>query len=319
MIKVFLTAVLVLLLGPVQARPNDAAALLDKAAKATQKLNYSGVFIYQRAGDSETSRITHVIEAGKEYEHLEVLDGPPREVVRTSDEVKCFLPATHTLIIEKSRQRSFSSLLPVQTAGLSEYYAVREEKPVRIAGIETRSILLEPKDEYRHRYQFWIDPQSGLVLKAVRFNEHGERIESFAFSEIKVGGRFPKEAEKLRKKMPGGDWHVESVATRETAFDKQGWQIATPLPGYRLVASMQRKAGADTPAGQHLIFSDGLSSISVFIEPLAGRKAAAEPELHAMGAVNVYKRTSGAYQILVMGEVPPQALRRLGDGIEHVK
>ena len=223
------------------------------------------------------------------------------------------------MIIEHKQQRLFSSLLPATLGDLADYYTPGRESMARIAGITTVSVVLLPKDDLRYRHQFWIDPQSGLVLKAARFNEQGDVLESFVFTDLKIGGRFEREAGKIRRKTVSADWRVETVSTREALVDGGEWQFSDPLPGFKRVASMHRQIRTGVPEGRHYVFSDGLSAISVFIEPLAGRTVNTESAAMPMGAVNVYKRVIGDFQLVVMGEVPPQAVRRLGDGIEQKK
>ena len=120
---------------PAFADPNDGLAWLQRISAAARTLNYSGTFVYQRGRQTETSRITHWVEASGEYEKLEVLDGTPREVVRFNDEVKCFLPDRKTVRVEQRRNRSvFPNLLPESLTGLNENYYVHRAEPDRVAG-----------------------------------------------------------------------------------------------------------------------------------------------------------------------------------------
>src|ERR1035437_5289246 len=153
------------------AQQQDGLFWLGRVVTAAQNLNYSGTFVYQNGTQTETSRITHLVEAGKEFERLEVLDGSPREVIRNNDEVKCYLHESRTLIIEKSGQRSsFPVLLPASLAGLAEHYSIRKGLPGRVAERESQSVLLEPRDDLRYGHQFWIDVSTGLLLKAGMLN-----------------------------------------------------------------------------------------------------------------------------------------------------
>jgi sigma-E factor negative regulatory protein RseB len=65
----------------------------------------------------------------------------------------------------------------------------------------------------------------------------------------------------------------------------------------------------------HVVFSDGLASISVFIE-LGGSVSEVDTQA-TVGPVNVYRRQVGEHRVVVMGEVPALAVRRLGDGMER--
>ena len=121
---------------------DEALQLLQKVATAAQKLNYTGVFVYQNGVRSETSRITHMVEQGNEFEKLEVLDGSPREVIRHNDEVRCLLPDNKLMIIERRSSRQlFPALLPGNMASLTEYYQIRAGDTGRVAGINARRVL----------------------------------------------------------------------------------------------------------------------------------------------------------------------------------
>ncbi|MDO8932002.1 MAG: MucB/RseB C-terminal domain-containing protein [Rhodocyclaceae bacterium] len=297
--------------------PADALQWLQRVASAAQKLTYAGTFIYQSGSRTEISRITHVVEAGNELERLEVLDGSPREVLRYNDVVKCFLPESRLLIVERRKGRqaqTFPALLPASLAGLTEHYVIRKGATGRVAGFESQSVLIEPKDDLRYGHQFWIDSNSGLLLKAGLVGERGELLETFAFTELRIGGPVDRSKLKPRTDMGGGDWKVLDVRTNETRGENDAWLFRTPLPGFRKVVGMKRQVEPDAPEMTHIVFSDGLAAISVFVEPLRGSKP--ETGAFAMGAVNAYKRVAGDYLFVLMGDVPPASLKKLAEGIE---
>lgn len=295
--------------------PLDALQWLQRVTAAAQKLTYTGTFVYQSGSQTETSRITHLYDAGNELERIEVLDGSPREVLRRNDEVKCYLPESRLMIVEKRGARqSFPALLPASMAGLMDHYSIRKGSTGRVAGLESQSILIEPKDEFRYGHQLWIDTQSGLLLKSGLVNERGEILESFAFTELRIG--IPVDRDSLKPRSSPDDWKVHNVRASEAKGDGGQWQFRAQLPGFRKMSGMRREAQGDMPGMAHVIFSDGLAAISVFIEPMAGRKDKAEVGHFAMGAINVYKRIAGDHLLVAMGDVPQAALKRLVDGVE---
>jgi sigma-E factor negative regulatory protein RseB len=299
-----------------QQSSSEALQLLQKVAVAAQKLTYSGVFVYQSGARSETSRITHLIDGENELERLEVLDGSPREVVRKNQEVRCFLPDHRLLIVERRGTRQFFPLLvPGSLAGLTEYYLIRKGPSARVAGVDSQSVLVEPKDDNRYAHQLWIDPQSGLLLKASLLSEQGIPLETFAFTEVKIGGSLDRESLKSPMEAKSGDWRIQYVRSSDAKGDDGYWLFRAPLPGFRRMSGMKRQMRPDAPESTQIIFSDGFASVSVFVEPLAGRERE-ESGAFTMGAVNVYKRQVGDYQLIVMGDVPTGALRRFAEGME---
>lgn len=301
-----------------QQGAGDALQLLQKVATAAQKTTYTGVFVYRSGGHGETSRITRMIDGNDEYERLEVLDGSPREVLRRNDEVRCFLPDNKLLIVEHRNARQlFPTLLPGNLAGLTEYYHIRKGAPARVAGVESQLIQIEPRDEYRYGHRFWIDPQSGLLLKASLLDEGSRPLETFAFTELKIGDTIDREWLKSRFAAREGNWQVQQVRSSDARVDDSLWVFRSVPPGFRRISATKRQLRADAPESTQFIFSDGLAAMSVFIEPSAGRKE--EDGFFTMGAVNGYRRTLGDYQVVVMGDVPQAALRRFGDNIEPRK
>lgn len=299
---------------PGLAQQHDGLFWLGRVVNAAHKLNYSGTFVYRNGGIEETSRITHLVEAGREIERLEVLDGSPREVVRNNDEVKCYLPDSHTLIIEKrAKRRGFPALLPASLSGLTEYYSIRKGPISRVAEYESQILYLEPKDDLRYGQQLWIDINTGLLLKIGLINERNETIETFAFTQLQIGGVIERETLKSKFLAQSNKWRVQHVLATESRSEDAAWQFKTQLPGFHKLTGMKRQAHSGSPEVLHVVFSDGLAAISIFIEALPEK-----PELGmvSMGVINVYRRIAGKHLLVVMGEVPQNALRRLGDGIE---
>ena len=308
------------LASPAMAQEMDARHWLERMVSAAHKLSYSGTFVFQNAALSETSRIVHRVDAGRERERIEVLDGSAREVIRSNDEVKCYLPDSHTLIIEKrSQQRSFPALSQIALASLGEYYIVRTGPTGRVADRETQVIMLDPKDELRYGRQYWADVRSGLLLKSALLNERGEAIESFAFTQLLIGGNIPAEALQSRYAAEGGNWTVRNVQATRSRAEDAAWLFKVQLPGFTKRAGMLRAARDDQPESMHFLFSDGLATISVFIESLGGNPPYNDVGMLAMGATNVYRRILGDYLLVLMGEVPQATLKRFGDGIEARK
>jgi sigma-E factor negative regulatory protein RseB len=105
------------------------------------------------------------------------------------------------------------------------------------------------------------------------------------------------------------------VRSSDFKADDGQWTVKSPLPGFRRISGAKRQLRPDGPESTQLIYSDGLASMSVFIEPVAGRERE-ETGFFSMGAVNAYRRQVGDHRIVVMGDVPPVALRRFAEGVE---
>lgn len=298
--------------------PNDPLSWLGRISNAAHKLNYTGTFTYQSGKHVETSRITHLVDTSGEYEKLEALDGSPREVVRNNDEVQCFLPEQKLLIVDQfGARRSFPARLPPSPNALAENYRIRKGEVSRIAGMESQQIILEPRDEMRFGHHFWADVSSGLLLRARLVGEKGDSIEQFVFTEVQIGAPFDKE--KVRPRFTrSADWKVVNARGNDVRVEDIGWTFRNTIPGFRQVVSVARQARKERGEAYHVVFSDGLAAISVFIEPESG-KGAAQSGLSASGSFNIFRRSVADHRITVLGEVPAQALVRIADGVEMRK
>ena len=299
----------------------DTSALqwLQRIYTASEKLNYTGTFVYQQGQQVETSRITHLAEPSGPRERLEALDGTPREIIRTGDEVVCYLPASATVKIDKRPgRRPFPAILSEQLKNVSENYTVRKGEIERVGGYHCQVLMLEPKDRMRYGHRLWADLGTGMLLKAKTFDEKKELLEQFVFTQLKIGGNIGPDQLKSRYVRDSRAWHVEdSGATRANLAD-DGWTIRSRPPGFRMVAQLRRTMGGTGGVG-HIVLSDGLAAISVFIEPANGRRPAPQQGLVRQGAINVYMRPLGDYWVTAVGEAPAESVKYVANAVEHRK
>ena len=297
--------------------PSDPLSWLGRIASAGQRLNYVGTFVYQSGDHVETSRIAHRVDASGEYERLEVLDGSPREIIRRGNEVRCVLPDERTVIIDQaSGRRAFPARLPASLNGLAESYRIRKGELGRVAGYEAQAVVLEPRDDLRYGHTLWAEMQTGLLLKSRTVDEHGGLIEQFSFSDLRIGGDIDMALLESRF-TPGDDWRMVNARGNDMPRSEIGWVLAQALPGYSLSSVMRRPLGRDRGQAVHMVFSDGLAAISVFIEPIGdGSSVGLGPVSN--GAINIYKRTLNGHLVTALGEAPERAVRLIGDNIQAV-
>jgi sigma-E factor negative regulatory protein RseB len=299
-------------LAQAQTTP-EAMRWLSKIYQATEKLSYSGIFVYQQGARTETSRITRLAGKRGGIEKLEVLDGAPREILRTRNEIRCYLPESRVVKVDRRGDpRAFPALLPERVSALAEHYTISLGHRRRIAGYECQAILLTPKDELRYGYRLWADAHSGMLLKAQTFNRQGDTLEQFTFTQLELGD-VPRD--RLRPPPAARHWHVEQAGVSPANLAQAGWSVGTPLPGFRKIVEVRRMLSDARPVGQ-LVYSDGLAAVSVFIEPISGRPDSARNGVASMGAVNVYRREVADHLVTVVGEAPAASVRRIGDTVE---
>lgn len=293
----------------------EAMSLLNRVYAATQRLSYTGTFLYQYGNQSETSRITRIVEAALIREKLETLDGQPREIVRSGDEVICYLPALSTVRIDKySAQQSFPAVLPTQLKELLENYEIRRVGAERVAGYDCQVLALEPRDNMRFGHKLWVDGQSGMLIKAKTYDGRNEVMEQFAFTQLQIGGNIARDSVRSRFVGKTASWRVEDATAMSADLTQAGWTLRARPPGFRKIQEMTRKLGGTAGVG-HMVLSDGLAAISVFFEPAGLRNTA--PEVSRQGAINVIVRQFGAHRITVVGEAPVESVRYVAQAVEY--
>ncbi len=286
---------------------------LGRIYRATQDLSYSGIFVYQQGGHTETSRITRLADARGGTEKLEVLDGAPREIVRTRDSVRCYLPESRTINIDQSGGRQgFPMVLPEQRTKIHENYTVSLGDMRRVAGLDCQEVLLAPRDALRYGYRLCADLLTGMPLKALVFDENGQAAEQFTFTQW-APGRVRRE--QLKPRYPTSSWRVDDTSVDSANLAASGWVLGVDLPGFEKVVEVIRKHGGSHPVGQ-VVYSDGLAAVSVFLESADQQDAPVEAGLAKMGAVHIYTREVDGHLITAVGEVPAASVRRIAHAIE---
>lgn len=292
----------------------DAMALLNKIYQATERLSYTGTFVYQQGERTETSRITRVTGPGGEIERVEVLDGVPREIVRTRDTVRCYLPESHIVKVERRvDDRAFPGMLPARLADLAQNYTITRGEPMRIAGYDCEAVVLTPKDDLRYGYQLWADAASGMLLKARTFDRKGRAVEQFTFAQLSIGN-VPRDLVRTRHAVQ--NWRIENALVAPADLSRAGWRMAAELPGFRKVTEVTRTLGESRPVGQ-MVYSDGMAAVSVFIEPTSGRSETVRPGLSSLGAFHIYTREVANHIVTVVGEAPAASVQRIASQVEY--
>jgi sigma-E factor negative regulatory protein RseB len=309
MSKVF-GALLALATGIAQAQSPETLSWLRKINEATQRLSYSGTFVYQNGSRSETSRITRYVDQSGDIEKLEVMDGVPREIVRTKDEVRCYLPDSRVVKVDRRTERDFPALVPEKISALARHYDISLGETRRIAGFDCQAVVLTPKDNLRYGYKLYADVNSGMLMRAVTLDAAGQTVEQFTFTQLALG---KVTRDMVRPRHAVRAWRIEDAEAAPTRL--AGWGLASELPGFHKVGELKRRLGESRPVGQ-MVYSDGLAAVSVFIEPLEGRRDPVRTGLASMGAIHIYTREVANHMVTVVGEAPAVSVQRIADAVE---
>ncbi|HJW81752.1 MAG TPA: MucB/RseB C-terminal domain-containing protein [Acidiferrobacterales bacterium] len=311
----FTFAVLLGLAAPlVQAA--DAQALFARMHQAGRNLDYDGTFVYQHGDQLESLRIIHKAGTGGVRERLVSLNGAPREIIRTDSEVRCYLPDENAVLIEHRRadNRNFPALLPDSLAQLKGHYKIRVGKEGRVAGRKAVSVRIKPRDAYRYGYLLWADEASGLLLKASLLDEQGGVVEQYMFTQVAIGKPIPESELKPQYPTKGIVW--QRAGDKMPTQSSGQWTAARLPAGFALSARMMRMLPARKQPVEHLVYSDGLAVVSVFVERADD---AVKPNvlsgLTHMGAVHAFGKVVDGHQVTVVGETPAGTVDMIGESV----
>jgi sigma-E factor negative regulatory protein RseB len=288
---------------------------VESIQQAAMRVNYSGTIVYQAGGEMRTSRITHMFDGANSHERVQTLDGKPREYIRlrteNNDEVRCLIPESRRIIIEhRAIEDPFPGLIGAPAEAILERYDVKTGDIERVAGVECQVLVLEPRDQLRYGYRLCVDRATGLLLKAQTVGDRREVMEQVAFTDVRIGERIDRS--RLKPAWPTEGWTVERSDYRRIDLEKAGWLVPTP-DGFRRTKEVRRRIGAGE--AMQVVFSDGLATLSVFIEPAGGDRPAID-EVQMMGPTAAYARRLGDALVTVIGEVPPAAVRSVARSVE---
>lgn len=318
-----------LLPGGVSAQPEawasiDARAWFARIHAAASGRNYQGTMVFTTGGVVSSSRVAHYCIGDQVYERLEALDGRQRQVFRHNDLVHTVWPQTGVVVVERRLQQLG---LPSMTQSVEpralEQYELRADGRDRIAGREAVVLQLLPRDELRFAQRIWADQETGLLLRADVIGPSRTVLESSAFSEVEIDVRPQPDSVLLPIRRTDG-LRVVRPTQVPTQLEAQGWAIARPVPGFRLASCVRRTAdprpssddAAPRPEVLQAVFSDGLTHVSLFIEPYdAGRHRKAIQA--QFGATHSLAGRRGDFWITAMGDVPRGTLRQFFDALER--
>jgi len=309
----FAPALLFLVLAPA-VHAEDAVQWLSRAAQAARQLSYVGTIVYQIGPRVETSRLAHLFDNGVELEKLVSLDGPAREVVRTQTDVRYYYPDVKLVKIEPRTFRNvFPSLSPEQQRSLSQYYDFRVVTGERVGGRAAEVVSFEPRDGLRYAHRFWSDTATGLLLKARVMNERGDIVEQFAFTDLSVNTPVDRALVEPSWAKAPADWTIREGAGGDVKQMDTGWIVGRVPPGFAKIMEGVRKLRGRSDPVAHLVFSDGLVAISVFVEPLPPTVNTGPQQ---QGGLSIYSVRLDDHLITAIGEAPGATVRQIANSVQ---
>ncbi len=290
---------------------------LDRMAVAMERIDYQGTFVYVQDGKIDSMRITHVFDGESSSERLYSITGPRREIIRRDGELKCVFPDDQSVVIDKQVNKQVFPAIPIDLLTSPDArYSLQLGGQERVAGHTAQVIEIKPLDKFRYGYSLWLEVKSGVLLKSVLRDSDQRALAKLMFTEIRFGDDVDRA--ELEPDAPDDEYvnltPVVPILEPASLSERPRWHPAQLPPGFRL-SSHSHGNRDDGQVFEHLVYSDGLASVSVYIESLNGEQGSMSG-LSRIGALNAYARQRNDLQITAIGEVPELTVRTIAETIE---
>lgn len=302
-----------------QAFP-DPGALLERMREAAASVNYQGDFIFVRGDTLEAMSVSQRVDSDAERERLYSLSGAPREIVRDDEKVTCILPKGQTALINaRDIENPLAEFIPQDAGQLHAHYHLITEGEGRVADRPVWVVSILPRDTLRYGYRYWIDQDHALMLRSQLLDENSEAIEQVMFTRIVFQTPDMSAVQRSTAEGPSFTWYVNDEPTENIDGGDGGevlWEASRLPAGFSMTRRGMMPISGHPPVA-HLMFSDGLARVSVYIDNVPqGKQAFAG--YSSMGAVNAYGKAVEGYQVTVVGEVPAQTVATIANAIRQV-
>jgi sigma-E factor negative regulatory protein RseB len=296
-----------------QALAQSARDWLDRMTRAVGELNYRGTFVHVLGGTAEQLYIVHRNADGQTGERISSLDGAGREIVRQGDRVQGIFPDQRVVLFEtRNDESSLVSALPAGTADLEPHYEINLRGSARVAERAVQMLEIKPRDEFRYGYMLWLDEETAMPLRSQLVDEAGNVVEQILFTDIEVPAEIP-DAD-LEPTIDTSGFTTLRAPEAAPLAAEIPWRAAALPGGFKLsVATQSPIAGSDKPV-EHLVYSDGLATVSVFIEDPSAQADVGEG-FSNVGSTNAFSLTLRGRKVTAMGEVPRQTVRTIASSL----
>jgi sigma-E factor negative regulatory protein RseB len=330
------------------ADADDPRQWLERMNQALVTRNYDGTFAFWQNGKVDMLRIIHRVKEGQVSERMVAL-GSGREIIRSGGELARYLPDQRMVIVEKrSEQDPLLGNFPTFDQASTAFYDIKQVKRTRIYHRDARLISVTPKDEFRYGYRLWIDEGTAMPLRTELCDGRGRVIEQLVLAENKdfrinvkdiPDSEFQPEVSTQGFVWRRSESDIGRVVANNIARDR--WNATRLPPGFRNIMQAAQSMPGTTGRVEHFVFSDGLASVSVFVETqvITGPAAAAPADPNAsarvpnanappmaatanevaqFGSTSAFSTVVEGRKITAVGEVPPETVRAIANSLQSV-
>jgi sigma-E factor negative regulatory protein RseB len=302
-----------LLLVSGSALAQEAHDWLDRMSRAVEELNYRGTFVHILGGTAKTLYIVHRNAGGQSGERILSMSGMGREMVRQGNLVQSILPDQRVVLFETRKDASpLVSALPRDGADLELHYDISLGGRDRVADRAAQILEIKPLDAFRYGYKLWLDRENAMPLQSQLVDEQGKVVEEIMFTDLEVLAEIP--ASDLAPTIDTTGFTALRAAESQVLAPGATWRAVEVPGGFRLsIATQSPMAGSDEPV-DHLVYSDGLATVSVFIESRGTQSEVAEGFTN-VGSTNAFTITLRGRKVTAMGEVPRQTVQTIATSL----
>lgn len=302
-----------------QLRAESVEQWLVRMDHAVASISYRGTLVSTGSNRIDTMRVLHRVDDQGVRERIYALDGPPREILRNRDQVRRLVSGQASLIVDNPFPTSLLPRIPLgEILGPGSVYRARLTGTGRVAARKARIIEILPQDQYRYGRRLWLDADTGMLLRSLVFAPDGEIVEKLSFVEIEIGASISDSELESDLENPSQvtRYQIGNAGDGEVASSKTPLWLPESLPkGFRLTSVGH--GGSEGQRYEHLLFSDGLSSFSIYVE--FERSAGISEQTEARGAMHIYTGSIDGNLVTVVGEVPAPTVRLIGRHLRRLQ
>lgn len=293
-----------------EAGPHE---MLDRMSTAVQSTNYEGTVLRISDGHAEALKVIHTVADGVIREKVIAQEGNGLEIIRNGNEVHCVLPEQQSVLVEEwNDQSTLFSTLPSSNLRFGSEYDVKIVGEQRVAGREAVQLAIKPHDEFRYEHRVWLDTETGFPLQTQLIGTDGAPLEQIKFADIRLDPEITATALTSTYSTENFKWYNQPKRKVSKVVDNR-WQNSSLPRGFRLVSSQAESMPGTADVVTHLLYSDGLASVSVFIALHADEHLS---ERSRAGASNSYSAVVGEHRITAVGEVPAVTVERIATSMQ---
>ena len=287
--------------------------LLDRMSGAVQTTNYEGTVLRISNGRAEALKVLHTVADGVVREKVIAQEGDGLEIIRNGNEVHCILPEQKSVLVEEwNDQSTLFSTLPSSSLRIGPEYDVKVVGKERVAGRVAVHLAIKPHDDLRYEHRVWLDSETGFPLQTQLLGTDGVPLEQVKFADIRLDPEIGASALASTYSTENFKWYNQPKRRAAEVVDER-WENSSLPRGFRLVSTQAEFMPGSGDVVTHLLYSDGLASVSVFIAAQPDGELAKKSRA---GASNSFSTVVGEHRVTAVGEVPSATVERIANSME---